>query len=352
MDTVYKNLFYFANINSIGGIETFFWNLVRKYEDWDITICYTSADPDQLKRLEQYARVIKFTGQHIKCEKAFFNYDTGIIDYVEAKEYNLLIHADYKAQNIRPLPIHPKIDHYYAVSKQTQKAFEEVSGLKVWLLYNPFIQSTPRKMLNLISTTRLTAEKGRGRMEQLAKALENADIPFTWTVFTNSTMQFNSQNIILRKPKLDIINYVANADYLVQLSDSEAFSYSIIEALSVGTPCIITDLPVAKEMGVINGQTGFILPFDMSEIPIDEIYKGLPPFDYKPREDKYSKVLVKGESTYKRDLKSLVTVKCINSYFDLELNRLVKEGEIWKVNKVRAGKLMGINGVEVIDDIS
>ena len=39
------NLFYFKQLNVIGGIETFFYNLVRKYgKDYDITILYREAD--------------------------------------------------------------------------------------------------------------------------------------------------------------------------------------------------------------------------------------------------------------------------------------------------------------------
>ena len=34
---MYVNVFYFKNINSIGGIETFFWQLGKKYgKDFDI----------------------------------------------------------------------------------------------------------------------------------------------------------------------------------------------------------------------------------------------------------------------------------------------------------------------------
>lgn len=349
---MYKNVFFFSNINAIGGIETFFWHLAREYKDWDITIVYRTGDPQQIRRLEQFVRVVQYTGQKIVCEKVFFNYNTDIIDSVEAKEYNLLLHADYKAQNIRPLPVHPKINHYYACSDLVKETFEEISGVKVETLYNPFIPEKPRKCLRLISAQRLTAEKGKDRIDILANALTKADIPFTWYIYTNSNSQFANPNIVLCKPKLDIINDIASADYLVQLSDTEGYSYSIVESLSVGTPVIITDIPVAKEIGVVNGKNGFIVPFDMSDLPINEIYKGLPPFEYKPRKDKYNKVLAKGKSTYQDELKEMVTVECINTYFDLEKMRMIDLGEVWEVNKVRAQKLLDINGVKIVDDVS
>ena len=349
---MYKNVFYFGNINAIGGIETFFWHLARKYKDWDITILYKTGDQQQIRRLEQFVRVVQYTGQKIVCEKAFFNYNADIIDNVEAQEYNLILHADYKAQNIQPLPLYPKINHYYACSNLVKETFEELSGVKVETLYNPFIPEKPQKYLRLISAQRLTAEKGRDRIEILANALNRANVPFIWQIFTNSKLPFSCPNIVLCKPKLDIISDVASADYLVQLSDTEGYSYSIVEALSVGTPVIITDIPVAKEIGVVNGKNGFIVPFDMSNLPIEEIRNGLPPFTYKPREDKYGKILAKGESSYQKELKEMVTVECINTYLDLEFNRMMTVGERWQVNKVRAGKLLAINGVKIIDDIS
>lgn len=348
---MYKNVFYFGNINAIGGIETFFWHLARKYKDWDITILYKTGDAEQIRRLEKYVRVIKYTGQKIECEKAFFNYNADIIDNVEAKEYNLILHADYKAQNIRPLPLYPKINHYYACSNLVKDTFEEISGVKVETLYNPFIPEKPRKVLRLISAQRLTAEKGGDRIEQLANALTEADIPFVWDIYTNSTKNFSSPNITLRTPKLNILNDVASADYLVQLSDTEGYSYSIVEALSVGTPVIITDIPVAKEIGVVHGKNGFIVPFDMSNLPLKEIYKGLPPFEYKPRVDKYGKILAKGKSTYQDELKDMVTLECINPYWDLEFNRMMIIGERWRVNRRRANKILAVNGAKIVDDI-
>ena len=72
----YSNIFYFYNINSIGGVETFFYYLAKKYCDFDITVFYSTGDINQIKRLRKYVRVKKYkTGEQIKCKKAFFNYN-------------------------------------------------------------------------------------------------------------------------------------------------------------------------------------------------------------------------------------------------------------------------------------
>ena len=54
------NLFYFKQLNVIGGIETFFYNLVRKYgKDYDITILYREADREQVRRLAKYVQLFE-----------------------------------------------------------------------------------------------------------------------------------------------------------------------------------------------------------------------------------------------------------------------------------------------------
>ena len=40
----YNNVFYFNNINAIGGVETFFHYLAKKYYDYDIAVFYKKGD--------------------------------------------------------------------------------------------------------------------------------------------------------------------------------------------------------------------------------------------------------------------------------------------------------------------
>lgn len=331
----YKNVFYFTNINSIGGVETFYWYLVQKYHDRDIVIVYKTGDENQIQRLRKYVRVLQFKGQEIYCEKAFFNYTIDIIDHVHADEYYQLVHGDYTKFNVTPY-IPPQIDHFLGVSKLVCDTWEQVTGAKADVAYNPIVIRKPRKVLNLMSATRLTREKGKDRMIQLADALDRADIPFVWTIYTDDLQAIPNPSIIYRKPKLDIIDYIASSDYLVQLSDTEGYGFSVVEALCVGTPVIVTDCPVFKEIGIKNGKNAWVLPFDMSNIPLDDIYKGLPPFEYKPKEDKWGEILAKGANTYEKDMKTMVEIVVTNDYFDLQLNRKCFAGDVITVSKVRA----------------
>lgn len=217
-----KNIFYFHNINSIGGVESFLWYMAQKYGDRDIAVYYQTGSEEQLRRLRRLVRVVKFEGQIIECEKAFFNYNPDIISWVKAKEYIGVIHADFIAIRGKPF-LNPRITKYIGVSKQACESFTKLTGLKCELCYNPIVLEKPRRVLTLISATRLTYEKGKARIEKFAKLLDDSGIPYIWLIFTNDKNVIKNPNIIYKTPELNILDYIANADYLVQLSDSESY---------------------------------------------------------------------------------------------------------------------------------
>ena len=336
----YKNVFYFADINSIGGVETMFWNLARKYgNSHDILVIYRTGDEKQIERLRKFVHVRRWYGQHITCEKAFFNFDTTPIDSIDAKEYCVILHSDYQARKIR-VPDHPKINKWIGVSANVCKTAEAQSGHNVELCYNPIVVDKPRKVLHLVSATRLTAEKGKNRMKILADMLTEAGIPFIWTVFTNDLVPIDNPNVVYMPPCLTVTDYIADADYLVQLSDTEGYSYTVLEALSLGTPVICTPCPVYDEMG-LNSTNSIIVPFDMTNVPIDKISKGLKKgFKYTPHEDRWSELLAPGESNYEEIMSQIVTIRITRIYLDLELNRVVNPGEYISVRRDRAELLI------------
>ena len=342
----YANIFYFDKINSIGGVETFFFEIAKKYCDKDITIFYGQGDQKQINRLKQYVRVKKYNGETLNCDKVFFNYNLRPIDKIHANRYYSIIHADYKAIGVMP-HTHDKIDEYIGVSQAVCDSFTELTGKPCTLCYNPITIEKPKKVLHFISATRLTREKGKDRILKLAEALDRADIPYIWTIFTNDTNAINHPRIIFMKPELDIRNYIAKADYTVQLSDTEAYCYTMIESLLLNVPIIVMPWKCLKELE-IDERYGFILPFDMNNIPVNEIYNKKFNFQYKLKEDIWDKILAPGESTYQKELKNKYLVEATSAYetyrrIDNELNRIPKKGEQWIVNKNRLDILLGEN---------
>jgi hypothetical protein len=91
----------------------------------------------------------------------------------------------------------------------------------------------------------------------------------------------------------------------------------------------------------------FILPFDMSNVPVEQIYKGLKKFTYTPRESHYETVLAKGKAKYADDHKGMVSVMVRMRYNDLELGRVVEKGESIDVKPERADVLIQKGLVEI-----
>lgn len=342
----YTNIFYFDRLNKIGGVETFFYEIAKKYCNNDITVFYSYGDLEQIQRLKKYIRVIKYTGQNIKCKKAFFNYSLKPIDNIEAERYYEIIHANYKDLGIRP-NVHDKINEYIGVSQSVCDVFTELTGLPCTLCYNPITIEKPKKVLYLISATRLTREKGKDRILKLAKALDDAEIPYIWTIFTNDTKEIKHPRIIFMEPQLNIRDYIAKADYTVQLSDTEAYCYTMIESLLLNVPVIVTPWACLKELNITNDY-GFILPFDMTNIPVDEIYNKKFNFKYNLKPDNWNQILELSKSTYKEELNSIYTVEALSAYqnnklVDAELGHIPEPGEIWDVSKERFDLLAGEN---------
>lgn len=343
---MYNNIFYFDRLNEIGGVETFFYEIAKKYCDNDITVFYSYGDLKQIQRLKKYIRVIKYTGQKIKCKKAFFNYSLKPIDNIEAERYYEIIHANYKDLGIRP-NVHDKINEYIGVSQSVCDVFTELTGLPCTLCYNPITIEKPKRVLYLISATRLTAEKGKNRILKLAKALDDAEIPYIWTIFTNDTRAIQHPRIIFMEPQLNIRDYIAKADYTVQLSDTEAYCYTMIESLLLNVPVIVTPWACLKELNITNDY-GFILPFDMTNIPVDEIYNKKFNFKYNLKPDNWNQILELSKSTYKEELNSIYTVEALSAYqnnklVDAELGHIPEPGEVWDVSKERFDLLAGEN---------
>ena len=304
-------------------MESYFYYMAKKYcNDFDITILYMNGDRKQINRLRKYVRVVKWDHQKIICEKAFFSYGAGIIDYVDSKENILVLHTDYSGSS-RSIKIDPRINRYIGVSQIVCDSFKDITGIEAELCYNPIIIDKPKKVLNLISATRLTKEKGKNRMIKFAEGLDKNNIPYLWTIFTNDTDAIKNDNVIYMKPKMDIINYIANSDYLVQLPDDrEGYGYVVAESLSVGTPVIVTDVKAYREIGVKNNENGFILDLNLEKVNYMEIYKKCLKFEYESKEDHYNDILAPGKSDYKYNENKKYTMEAIKKFSLKDFNKI------------------------------
>lgn len=315
----------------IGGIETWLYNLVHQLHDkYDILILYEQGDVKQLTRLNKYVNV-----SHMN-KNANYEADICIIgssvtpwyNNIHSKRYIQLIHCDFKKVG-KQFYIKRDIENleFVSVSQVSHDSLKELFNHNSTIIENPLdIPREPKKILKLLSCTRLTEEKGYNRMKLLAKKLKDANIPFEWKIFTS--LEYYDQEpidypeIIYMKPRLDIINYIADSDYGVQLSDTESYGYFIHECLQYHTPVLVTDLPCLKDIDFIEGHHGYIYDFDMKNLDVDKIYNEIPECTKDVNEpnsiDKWISFLGKSDSP--TIIKDTVKVEVLQEYIDRYYN--------------------------------
>lgn len=350
----HENIIYIRDFSELGGVETFTYEMVKKYHDRDIAVVYKMGHINQIKRIKKYCNAYRHTNQKIKCRVAIINYDTSIIDYIDKDaEIYQVIHGDYEnaAYTWKP-PTHPRIKEYIGVTKHIRDSFKRITGLEnVSYSYNPLTIETDERIV-LLSATRLSKIKGKDRMIKLAEALDRAGVKYVWYVFTNDTNAIDSKNVIYLKPRLDIGYWFDSADYIVQLSDTEACSYTINEALYRNKPVIVTPLPYLNEIGVKDNVNAYIMEFDCSNV--DDIVNkitNIPKFEFKKLEDRYDDILVESKSHYKEDLEMQVKVKALFNFKDLEAGADRKKDSEFICTYERAQFLAEKKAVAILEEI-
>lgn len=344
----YANVFFVYNIQALGGVETYVWEIAKKYHEYDVVIAYRNADAKQLERLQKLVKCIRIN-EPIECKQCFFSYEFDF-SLIKADKYIPVVHANYEVQGLPPC-ISPLCDKYLGVSKWVSEAYERLlkeRGInkKVNVCYNPISVEKPRKILKLISPTRLSKEKGKDRMVKLAEKLIEKKIPFIWLVFTDSYIP-TLPGFIKFDPQIDVRDYIAEADYLVQLSDTEAYCYSVMEAWCLGTMTITTPVPSFYEQGLKDGENGYVIDFDMKDLDtfVDKIYNGVHKFKYTPNNDGYEELLIKEPSRYNPD--DYIDVKAIKNFYDTKRDVWVMQNNIINIEKEELEEYKSKYGVVV-----
>lgn len=328
-----KNVFYFKNINSIGGVESSLYYLSQLYKN--MIVYYKEGNPEQILRLAKNVEVRKYK-EPIKCDQFFCCY--GLDIEVDAPIKKHIVHCDYKQVNFKPI-MYDGFE-YIGVSQLACDSFTELTGKPCELIYNPVVihKNNVDKYndgkLHLVSATRLTKEKGLKRMQRLASMLDKAGIDYEWLVYTNRHREGIGKNVIYKEPKMDIVEDIAKADFLVQLSDCEAFCYSVVESLIVNTPVICTDLPVFKELGLNEGNS-IICDLSMNNVDINRLRQSFK-FKYKPPKSNWNKYL-DNDSNYKGKDKAKIIAK--RSFYMINENIHARRNKEYITTKERASYL-------------
>ena len=334
---------YCGSMQKIGGIETwlYYW-CENMYQLYDIMVVFSDQmDGRQIARLSKIVQVMKLNNRLIECDTLI---NTRITDKIpseiKAKRIVQIVHGCYSA--LFCCDIHPERDKVVFVSQAAADTYTNVKDYEV--IHNFTYPTETNKCLFLITASRFTHEKGGERMIKLAEALRKANIEFIWFVFSHQDTKLVDGMVKLPET-LNIKDYIAKCDYLVQLSDSEGFGYSIVEALELGVPVITTPITVLEELGFQDGKDGYIVPFDMQDIK-PERFLDVPETKWAWDNDKIRKQWVKLLGKSKPTGEYLkqgnnVKLEIIENYNDLELGRELKAGEIVTMRKARAILIVG-----------
>lgn len=279
---------YISNLNKIGGVETFVINLCNRT---GFDLIFKDYNINQLRKVKHNFYSEKF----LKGVK----YDVIILASANWNPYpqnitaNLFIqtiHADYKEFEEKLNFVYrkfPNTTHHIAVSEHVAKIFEEVTPYKIdRVIYNLLPDTEVPKVekhekLSFITLSRFSKEKGYERIIKMAELLRGVD--YVWNIYGDNTTKY-AKGIISKLSEYPNIKYrgvttnakeeIAKHSYLVQLSDTEGFCYSMYESLSVLTPVIVTNFNSAYEM-VVDGVNGYILDMQLSNFCVNKI-KNIP----------------------------------------------------------------------------
>ncbi len=339
---------YIFQLNAIGGIETFILNfakLMSRY--YDIALVVSNCPSQYMMQAMKYVRVIQNKpGQTVVCDTLI------MLRILDSKPDNIIykksIQMCHACKTNNEWRIPQDCDTVVNVSEVSRDSFGDEGGMVIHNL----IDVQLKKTLLLMSATRIPApDKGNyeKRMRKLCEMLRDADIPFLWLNFSEGTMRDMPKGFYNLGITYGVQDFMQKADYVVQLSDSEAFSYTILEALTINTPVIVTPFPSAREMGIEDGVNGYIVPFDMG-FDVNRLLD-VPSFTYRYNVDaivnQWRKLL--GKSTPKQDYRpdDMVNVTVISRYTDLELNCVLDPGTHVTMRMDRAKYLEGLSLITI-----
>lgn len=362
MEINHANIFYVRDIHAIGGVETYVYELAKKYKDYDIAVVCKNIASEQRKRLNKFCKVYIHRNQDINCKVIITNWDTSILDYVneDAKKYTVL-HTDYSNPTERlGLPKDRDDITYIGITESSKSAFEKITKIdRTILCRNPLEIEEDKPILTLLSATRLTSIKSGDRMITLANTLESLGINFIWYVLTTPEYKgdkiWQNKNVVFVPNRLDVGSLMRKADWYVQLSICEGDSYSLKEALYRGLPIVVCDLPYFKEIGIKDNENALFYNADNSNaIDVAERMKTPLKFEFKKVEDGYNKILNKTKSYYEEEKKMKAKVQALKKFekiVDAERKVYPKEGDVWITSKERAEMLEENNVVTILEYI-
>lgn len=328
----------------IGGLMTFTQNFVDMMSDkYSIIIVTERMGEERKKAIESKARVIITNGKEdIYCDNLIMlSFLDALPRNVHAKRIIRMCHACKTNPSWR-LP--QDGDEMVFVSETAMKSHGVNDGI---VIHNPNYPSKDKALI-LVSATRFPApDKGNieYRMRKLAEMLNKAGIKYMWLNFADGNLPNPPANFYNMGVNYNMQSVIAAADYVVQLSDSECWSYTCLESLMLNKPLICTPFPSVFEMGVVDGINAHVIPFDMNfdVRTLLEIPKFKFDYDNKAIQGQWTKLFNSKPKPRIEPVKSpSVHVVVQRTYHDIVLNQLLKKNDCLEMPRERAEYLANI----------
>ena len=305
----YKNVIYIGAYidGKFNGYITWLLNVGKCFKDKNITLLYDNMPIVTYDRMAPYFNLVQYKRENnYLCDRLITTYSNYYYpkNIIPLEYCYVFIHGDLSYFYTDNSPFKDDIyNKYIAVSKTARDgAVKFLPTKNVDYILNP-IKIEPKeikKHLYLVSTLRGSSKvKKQDRFEVFAKVLDKKGIPYTWDVFTDKDEGSNNRGLIYRDRVLDPLPYVKDADYFVLFSDSEAFSYSVVEAVKLGVKIIVTPLKVYEELGIMDNPNTTVVPFEYFDDPskleeiVDKIYldkEGVYDYNFKYSFDEYDEI--------------------------------------------------------------
>lgn len=344
---------YRKNLSAIGGLMTFIIHFVEQMRGlYDITIlCENFYSQERLLQLMPKVRVIVGTSKPIACDTLIV---ISFLDKIPSNvRYQKLVRMCHACRTDKSWSIPEDYNDLVYVSRTAMESFGVTDGNVIHNFKNPPDKDT----LLLVSATRLPAEdKGdiENRMRKLCEMMTKAGIKFMWLNFSDGHLPNPPKGFYNMGVSFDIEGIIKKADYAVMLSDSECWSYTVLEALTNGTALICTPFPSAFEQGVKDGVNAHVIPFDM-DFDVN-ILRNVPTFKYNYDNDlikeQWQQILgePKAFAPYVPD--RMVLVKVIQAYDDVVLHKHLTKGQELIMTKQRAMQIINTkqNLIEIIGE--
>ncbi len=290
-----KILVQMTYLNNIGGIETAMYELGKAFPDADITYLINSwADGGQaqIARLWGLGHDVAIdqdrNGHHEADVALIFTPIMQSVpwDTIDAPVVYQFIHSDIKSYMSYPAwrdfkwKPNEKVTKIISVSETAQKGLKEMLDLDSEVVPNIF--TGPEKPVVFLYMGRATQEKGVDKVIEMAKRFDAAGKDYVMLISSLvdpygtlwPLIKDNKRIVMIPEGPYNAVFYRC-ADYLIQMSTCESWGYSTREALANGVAVIGSRIPEIEKV-VKDGENGYLLNLDLSDLDVDKIFDKIP----------------------------------------------------------------------------